>query len=70
MSYEYLKNKGFSDIAIWINGEEKTSTEQALKNRVDAFFIERIQTMLEINKENILNEAQRISESMQYLIQK
>ncbi|MRJ10690.1 dethiobiotin synthase [Ornithobacterium rhinotracheale] len=69
LSYEYLKNKGFDDIAIWINGEEKTSTEQALKNRVDAFFIERIQTMLEINKENIQNEAQRISESLHYFIE-
>ncbi|MGV4463703.1 dethiobiotin synthase [Ornithobacterium rhinotracheale] len=70
LSYEYLKNKGFNDIAIWINGEEKTSTEQALKNRVDAFFIERIQTLLEVNKESIQNEAQRISESLQYFVQK
>ncbi|MGP2571076.1 dethiobiotin synthase [Ornithobacterium rhinotracheale] len=70
LSYEYLKNKGFNDIAIWINGEEKTSTEQALKNRVDAFFIERIETLLEVNKESIQNEAQRISESLQYFVQK
>ncbi|MGV4439295.1 dethiobiotin synthase [Ornithobacterium rhinotracheale] len=69
LSYEYLKNKGFNDIAIWINGEEKTSTEQALKNRVDAFFIERIQTLLEVNKESIQNEAQRISESLSYFVE-
>ncbi|MGQ1929768.1 dethiobiotin synthase [Ornithobacterium rhinotracheale] len=69
LSYEYLKNKGFNDIAIWINGEEKTSTEQALKNRVDAFFIERIETLLEVNKESIQNEAQRISESLSYFVE-
>ncbi|QAR30642.1 dethiobiotin synthase [Ornithobacterium rhinotracheale] len=69
LSYEYLKNKGFRDIAIWINGEEKTSTEQALKNRVDAFFIERIQTLLEINKEGIQNEVRRISESLSYFVE-
>lgn len=64
LSYEYLKNKGFNEIAIWVNGEEKTSTEQALKSRVDAFFIERIETMQEINKENIQQQAQRVSESL------
>ncbi|MBV7440846.1 dethiobiotin synthase [Weeksellaceae bacterium TAE3-ERU29] len=65
LSYEYLKNKGINDIAIWINGAEYTTTEEAIKNRVDAFFIERINKLSEFSKKNIKQEADRISESLE-----
>lgn len=64
LSYEYLKNKGINDIAIWINGNEYTSSEEAMKNRINAFFIERINELEEISKENIKKEAGRVSESL------
>ena len=64
LSYEYLKNKGINDIAIWINGAEYKSSEEAIKNRTDAFFIERINEMSEISKESIKQEANRVSESL------
>ena len=68
LSYEYLKKQGINDIAIWINGTEYTTTEEALRNRVKAFFIERINPLNEISKESIKQEANRISESLEIWI--
>lgn len=69
LSYNFLINKGFKDIAIWINGAENTSTEQALKHMTSAFFIERIDDLKIINSVKISSQADKIHESLSAFLQ-
>lgn len=64
LSYHYLISRGYTDIAIWINGEASPSSEKALKKQTNAFFIERILPLPALSQKNIEQEARRVKESL------
>lgn len=64
LSYEYLKTKGIDKIAIWFNGNPNPSTEQIIKHKTEAFFIERIDSLSTLSPSTISEQARKITESL------
>lgn len=70
LSYNYLKNKGIKNIAIWLNGKENLKTEEALKAMTNAFFIERIDELAEVTPQQIKQQAGKVAESLSVFVEK